>query len=256
MLSVLMPAYNAEKYIGAAIDSIASQKSYVDIEILVCDDCSTDGTAQIVREKMKFIDGLRLFSLDKNQGVSAARNRLLTEIRPESEYVAFLDSDDVLVPHAYQKALTALKNSPGTQLTISKMRMVPSEFLDQGGVGTLSDEWPILSLINLATCIFRKQLLAKIWAFDTSLAYAEDLDYMLKIAEICKEIQHFEDVVYYYRRHTTNATLNSKELSEGFNRAIMLHMIRRKRNPLLMDAKGMFRTDLPEMIARARVFHV
>ena len=136
------------------------------------------------------------------------------------------------------------------------MRMVPSEFLDQGGVGTLSDEWPILSLINLATCIFRKQLLAKIGAFDTSLAYAEDLDYMLKIAEICKEIQHFEDVVYYYRRHTTNATLNSKELSEGFNRAIMLHMIRRKRNPLLMDAKGMFRTDLPEMIARARVFHV
>lgn len=256
MLSVLMPAYNAEKFIAAAIDSIVVQRTYADIEILVCDDCSTDSTAHVVREKMKIFDGIKLFSLEKNQGVSAARNRLLTEIRPESVYVAFLDSDDVLVPLAYQKALSALRNSPETQLTISKMRMVPSEFLEQGGVGPLSDEWPILSLINLAPCIFRKELLAKIGAFDTSLAYAEDLDYMLKIAEICKNIEHFEDVVYYYRRHTNNATLNSKELSEGFKRAIMLHMIRRKRNPLLMDAKGMFRTDLPEMIARARVFHV
>lgn len=256
MLSVLMPAYNAEKYIAAAIDSIASQKSYVDIEILVCDDCSTDGTAQIVREKMKSIDGLRLFSLDKNQGVSAARNRLLTEIRSESDYVAFLDSDDVLVPHAYQKALTALKNSPQTQLTISKLRMVPTAYLEQGMVGPLSDEWPIMSCINLAPCIFRKELIYKIGEFNTALSYAEDLDYMLRIAEVCKNIVHFDDVAYYYRRHTTNATLNAKELSEGFNRAIMLHMIRRKRNPLRMDAKGMFRTDLPEMIARARVFHV
>ena len=170
--------------------------------------------------------------------------------------MAFLDSDDVLVPNAYQKALTALKNSPETQLTISKMRMVPSEFLEHGGVGPLSDEWPILSLINLATCVFRKELLDKIAPLDTAIAYAEDLDYMLRIAEVCKNIVHFEDVVYYYRRHTTNVTLNSKELSAGFNRAVMLHMIRRKKDPSLMDAKGMFRTDLPEMIARARVFHV
>lgn len=251
-----MPAYNAEKYITAAIDSIASQKIYADIEILICDDCSTDNTAQIVRKKMETINGLRLFTLEKNQGVSAARNRLLKEINPQSEFVAFLDSDDVLVENAYKKGLSTLIGSTDTQLTISKLRMVPTAFLDQGCVGPLSEEWPVLSGINLATCIFRKELLYKIGEFNTTLSYAEDLDYMLRIVEVCKNIVHFEDVVYYYRRHTTNVTLNAKELGEGFRRAIMLHMIRRKKDPTLMDAKGMFRVDDPEMIARARVFHV
>jgi glycosyltransferase involved in cell wall biosynthesis len=253
MLSVLMPAYNAEKYIAAAIDSIVAQRIYTEIEILICDDCSTDNTAQILREKMKSIDGLKVFTLEVNQGVSAARNRLIKEINPKTQYVAFLDSDDVLVPHAYKKALATLNSSIDTQLTISKLRMVPTTFLELGG--HLSEEWPILSGINLATCIFRKELLHRIGEFNTSLSYAEDLDYMLRIVEVCKKIAHFEDVVYYYRRHTTNVTLNSKELGEGFRRAIMLHMIRRKKNPTLMDAKGMFRIDDPAMIARARIFH-
>ena len=254
MLSVLMPAFNAEKYISAAIDSIAKQRTYCDIEILVCNDCSTDSTEQILKNKLKQINGLKIFSLESNQGVSTARNRLLQEIAPQSEYVAFLDSDDILIEGAYKKALSALNNSPDTQLTISKLRMVPSEFLDFGG--ELSEEWPVLSGINLASCIFRKKLLDKIGSFNTSMAYAEDLDYMLRMAEITKEIVHFEDVVYYYRRHATNATLNAKELNAGFSRAIMNHMMRRKKDPSLMDAKGMFRIDAPEMLARARVFHV
>ncbi len=88
-VSVIMPAYNAEQYIAAAIESVLSQE--VSLELLVIDDCSADHTAEIVES---YADGTNVILLrnEQNQGVAESRNRGIR--RASGKYVAFLDADD------------------------------------------------------------------------------------------------------------------------------------------------------------------
>lgn len=89
LVSVIMPVYNGEKYIGKAIESVLAQK--ISTELLVIDDCSTDGTELAV---MKFMDSgnIRYIRNNENLGAAGSRNRGVKEAR--GKYVAFLDADD------------------------------------------------------------------------------------------------------------------------------------------------------------------
>ena len=249
MLSILIPAYNAEKYISAAIASAAAQMVDGGMEILVCDDGSTDATAAIVREKIQHIQGLKLFRLESNQGVCAARNALLGQIDPQAGFVAFLDADDVLVDHAYQPGLKILRDAPDVQMTFGKMRIVPTHDLELGG--SILAQHPVVPGATLSAGIFRKALIDRVGMFDPSFTQGEDIDYLLRTREICAEIVTHNDPVMYYRRHDANATSNLAAMRSGFLRALMLHAKRRKADPRLMTGAGMFRMVEPDILEKA-----
>lgn len=90
-VSVVIPAYNAEKYIADAVCSVTAQTER-DIEILIVDDCSTDTTADICRTLAASDDRIRIITNEKNSGVSFSRN--VGVAAAVGDYVAFLDSDD------------------------------------------------------------------------------------------------------------------------------------------------------------------
>jgi len=94
-ISVVMPAYNREEYIGEAIDSILCQ-TIEDFELLVIDDGSTDGTVKIVEEKYSRDRRVRLLKNARNLGIAFTRNIGIYESR--GEYIAFMDSDDISLP--------------------------------------------------------------------------------------------------------------------------------------------------------------
>lgn len=97
LVSVCVPAYNAERYIRNNLDSILGQ-TYQDIEIIIIDDASSDGTAEIIREyQRKYPSKIEAYFLEKNRGLGAARNLALSQTR--GEYVFFCDSDDALKPN-------------------------------------------------------------------------------------------------------------------------------------------------------------
>ena len=89
LVSVIMPAYNSEKYIGKAIESVLAQN--VPLELLVIDDGSSDGTELTV---MKYMDSgsIRYIRNEKNMGAARSRNRGVRDAR--GKYIAFLDADD------------------------------------------------------------------------------------------------------------------------------------------------------------------
>ncbi len=248
MLSILIPAFNAEKYIGAAIDSAAAQTVDGGTEILVCDDGSTDATAAIVREKMNHIRGLKVFRLGVNQGVSAARNRLIGEVDMQAGFVTFLDADDVLVDQAYQPGLKILRDAPDVQMTFGRMRVVPTHDLDDGK--SLLTQYPLLPGVSLSTGVFRSAVIRRVGLFDLSFSHGEDIDYLLRIKEICADIVTHDDLVLYYRRHTANATSNHTAMKRGFMRALLLHAKRRKADPCLMSGEGMFRLVEPAVLEK------
>lgn len=91
-ISVVIPVYNTEAYVGEAIES-AREQTLRDIEIIVIDDGSTDRSPFIIRELANTDPRIRIYT-QTNQGVSAARNKGLEYIK--GEFIYFLDSDDLL----------------------------------------------------------------------------------------------------------------------------------------------------------------
>lgn len=106
-VSVIIPSYNHEKYIGQAIQSVLDQ-TYQDFEIVITDDGSTDDT---VNEIKKFKDhSIRLFIFEKNQGASVAVAKCISEA--QGEYIAILNSDDIFLPPKLEKQVRFLDEHP------------------------------------------------------------------------------------------------------------------------------------------------
>lgn len=102
-VSVIMPAYNAARFVEAAVRSVCAQ-TVTDWELLVLDDCSKDDTCSIVETLASRDSRIRLIRNEQNKGVARVRNQGLDLCR--GEYAAFLDSDDIWLP---QKLETQLK---------------------------------------------------------------------------------------------------------------------------------------------------
>ncbi len=89
--SILIPAYNVSKYVEQCLESVI-QQTYMDWEIIVIDDGSTDGTVDVIKQYVNKDNRIKAIFLEKNHGVAAIRNLLLEEA--SGEYIIFLDSDD------------------------------------------------------------------------------------------------------------------------------------------------------------------
>lgn len=99
LVSIIMPAYNAEKYIADSILSVLRQ-TYPYWELIVINDCSQDRTGKIIEQYMMQDHRIVLLNLEQNSGVAIARNEGIQ--KASGRYLAFLDSDDIWVPEKLQ----------------------------------------------------------------------------------------------------------------------------------------------------------
>ena len=107
LVSVVMPAYNSEIYIAEAITSILKQ-SYTNIELIIVNDASTDGTMSIIKS---FSDSrIRVLSNEKNSGVSFSLNRAID--CSQGKYIARMDADDVAFPDRIEKQVAFMERTP------------------------------------------------------------------------------------------------------------------------------------------------
>ena len=103
-ISVIVPLYNAKGYLKLAIDSILNQ-THRNIEVIIVDDCSADGSLELCRELYGHDEKVRIFKQPKNGGPGAARNRGISEA--SGKYIAFADSDDEMMPDTLSKLFEA-----------------------------------------------------------------------------------------------------------------------------------------------------
>lgn len=102
LVSVVMPCFDSEPYVRAAVCSVLAQ-THADLELIVVDDASTDASADVVAELAREDDRVTLLQRRRNGGAACARNDALGRVR--GEYVAFLDSDDLWLPHKLERQL-------------------------------------------------------------------------------------------------------------------------------------------------------
>ena len=120
LISVVIPTYNSEKTIGAALSSVIAQ-DYDNLEIIVVDGASSDGTADAARSALENSSRRwRVLNHEHNRGISAARNTGLDEAN--GEYIHFMDSDD-LVEKSFISALYGLASEKGCDIVFCGYRV-------------------------------------------------------------------------------------------------------------------------------------
>jgi glycosyltransferase involved in cell wall biosynthesis len=119
LVSVLMTAYNREEYIAEAIESVLSS-SYLDFELIIVDDCSTDKTVEIGKKYVQRDSRIKVFQNEKNLGDYPNRNKAAWYA--SGKYIKYLDSDDVMYPHCLSVMVDAMERYPEAAVGISQNR--------------------------------------------------------------------------------------------------------------------------------------
>ncbi len=185
LISVIIPTYNRKKQCVEAINSVVAQ-SYNNFEIIVVDDCSTDGSQEEISAFVSGLSNVKFIELDKNSGVSSARNRGIEEA--EGEWFALLDSDDVWDIEKLEKQISWLSSNPEYRICQTKERWVrdgkviavPKQFRKRAG-----DIFEISlkrCMITPSSAVIHKSLLDEKGVFDETLPACEDYDLWLRIS--------------------------------------------------------------------------
>lgn len=120
LVSVIMPIYNAGKYLTETLNSVFRQ-DYTSIEVVLVNDCSKDNSADIIADFQEVHPEIVYYLQEKNMGAGAARNKALELAK--GQYVAFLDSDDIWMPNKISRQIELMreKNSPFSYTAIEMM---------------------------------------------------------------------------------------------------------------------------------------
>jgi len=240
-ISVLMPIYNCEKYLGEAINSVLEQ-TYKDFEFIIVNDGSTDGTSKILSiyaksdSRIKIVDQI-------NSGIVVALNRGLSEAK--GDWVFRMDGDDVALPTRFEAQVAAIKNNPslvllggwcqminqdGIPLKIHKYRQKHHEL-----VHCLESSKAFFP--HASACFPRKTVL-EIGAYRERFRHSEDTDLWLRLSEI-GEIACINEVVLKLRKHPDNiSNLSSGQVQLIRSLAARICYLYRKRglpDPSNMD---------------------
>lgn len=179
-----MTAYNVEAYVAEALASIQSQ-TYSDLEIVVVDDASTDGTLKIVEQIASADSRVKVVKSARNQGIQRALNFGLEFCT--SPYIARMDGDDIALPAKLEKQLVFLKENPCIALVGCASKAIDSDGHTYMGIGDL--RYPI-SQRAIAKSMLLANPVGHFWVarreiYDAlsgyrELRYAEDLDFLLR----------------------------------------------------------------------------
>jgi glycosyltransferase involved in cell wall biosynthesis len=195
LISVIMPAFNHDRYMGEALDSVGAQ-ALEDIELIVVDDGSDRLIEGLVLAKVPAATIIR----QTNAGPSAARNAGIARAR--GRFIAFLDADDVWVATALQRLFKGFKDAPAVQIVQGNHR----QFFVPGDVASLKDAriGPARLAFNLGAVLVRREVFLKYGMLDEDLRRGEDVDLFLRWAESGVARLIIPDTVLYYRKYKTS----------------------------------------------------
>ena len=207
-ISVVMPAYNARRYIRPAVESILAQ-SFGDFEFIIIDDGSTDGTTDVLRELAAGDARIRLISRP-NTGYTVALREAMTLAR--APLIARMDADDLARPHRFAVQVARFQAEPDLVLLgggyeyIDEADRPIRPFIPATDHATLDAQAlaggnPFCHPLTM----FRREAYDRVGGYDPQYEPAEDLDLWLKLAEVGR-VSAVPDVLLKYRQHANSVS--------------------------------------------------
>jgi len=224
MISVIMPAYNSDNFIGDAIESVINQ-TYPHFELIVCDDGSTDRTLEIVESYAERDTRIRLLrnkfrsvSLNANSGVHAARY----------PWIARLDADDLATPDRLEQQIQAAEREPhvvcwggaaelinrdGRRLRTARLGPETEEEFQE-----IHRSGKVIYMLGLTTMI-RRDAFLRVGGYDPRFNSADDIELLSRLADI-GSVRALPMILGYYRIHGNSFTASRSIIQERLFRFI------------------------------------
>jgi len=212
LCSIIIPVYNAEKYLSKSIESIL-QQTHQDFELIIINDGSTDNSEEVIKSYL-YDSRIKYFS-QTNKGEAAARNRGIAESK--GEYIAFLDADDLYSPTKLTEQITYFQENHEFDIVYSDIEVINEKGLY---IGELKSEQIIKEpndfLANIlyrqiipgpAAIMLRRKCIESGIRYPENYVNAEDYLFTIQLAQHFK-IGYLPKKLYLYRRHENNLTNN------------------------------------------------
>jgi glycosyltransferase involved in cell wall biosynthesis len=203
-VSVLMPVYNAQRYLAEAVESILAQ-TFTDFEFLIIDDGSTDRSGEILQGYARRDARIGL-ARRANTGYCRALNEMLAQAR--GEFLARMDSDDVALPRRFESQVAYLRARPEVVAVGSRVLLIDDEGCPIREMCTEVEHEAIDrahlavrgGLINHPAAMIRAEALRAVQGYRAEFEPGEDVDLWLRLAEIGK-LANLPEVLLHYRQH-------------------------------------------------------
>lgn len=229
-VSVIMPVYNGEQYLAESINSLLDQ-TFIDWELIIVDDGSTDQTSQIVRSFSQKDSRIRLVNHANNLGLVASLNDAL--LATAGKLIARQDADDLSTPDRLEKMVHFFQENPETGLVGSN-----GYYLDEGGKVVGDSDFPLdheeirkailtgKSPFFHGSWMFRRECIEKVGLYNSLLFSGEDKDYWLRVGEQYNT-GNLPDKLYYYRVHA-NAFTSQFNYPRKMMREVVVELARER----------------------------
>jgi len=223
-VSVIMPCYNAAKYLDEAIDSLRRQ-TYQNLEILAVNDGSKDDTQARLEAQAARDSRVRVFA-QPNAGPSAARNTAIRNV--DGEYVCFLDADDVYLPDKIERQVQYLKDHPDIDLVYSDW-YTGDEQLNLTALSAVRipysnmvEAFAIRNWFPPLVPLFRRGMLDAVGEFDEAFRMTEDWEYWIRCTRAGK-FAYLPGPLVIYRTHGAQAHLQVTKMLIAGKRVLSKH---------------------------------
>jgi len=219
-ITVLMPVYNGEKYIGEAIESILNQ-TFANYEFVIIDDCSTDKS----KKNIQTYHDPRINFISNNENLGLINTLNIGLALAQGEYIARMDQDDISLPQRLEKQLAFLDNHPEIGVCGTGFKTI-----NQKGASTAVTQFPNQSsLLNWQlhffcplvhpTVMMKTSLVKKVGGYNKNATYYEDYDLWVRLCSIT-QLTNLDDILFCLRKHKENTS--QTHLSEQTNNSIKI----------------------------------
>jgi glycosyltransferase involved in cell wall biosynthesis len=238
-LSVILPVYNAQRYIAAAVESILNQ-TYGDFELIIINDGSTDHTLGILEQYARKDGRINLISRP-NTGYVVALNEGIDLAR--GQFIARMDADDISLPERFEKQLAFLRDNPGHVLVGSAVAQMDASGMVIGPMADvcfghaaidyalLRRGWPVVH----PAVMMRTEAVRKVGKYRPDYCPNEDHDLFLKLAEVGR-LDNVPELLLHYRKHEQSQSFQKMETTIVIMSRIIIEACKRRGVPVPPEA--------------------
>ena len=208
LISVIIPAYKSEKYIGKCLESVVNQ-SYSNLEIIVINDCSPDNLESIVIEYKKNEPRIKYFKNDVNKGVGYSRNKGIDNAT--GKYIYFLDSDDYIFPNCIEELYNAISEDDSFSCTTTGYKNINGEIVT---FSRTREQLMLMEYPSVCIRLFNKNIIDESNIRFSNLKIGEDLEFVFKLLMYNEKVSFIDKPLFTYVIHNDSSirTYNKNQI--------------------------------------------
>lgn len=259
-VSIVIPVYNAKDFIIECLGSVANQTMTEGIECVLVEDCGQDASAEIIEEYIQNYKGsisFRLFTQEKNQGPSAARNRGIREAK--GEYVFFLDADDQITPQCIETLYIIAEENESDYVQgsyQSEKKFLNSIILDdKRKIKSLLLSYNRIQFTPHNRLVRRQMILDHELFFNEQIRVREDFLWMTFVAKYVNSFAAtpVETYIRGYNKDSLTHSINIEREIQGYR--VLIETMCENFDPFLKGQQKELALDALLMCLRARYYH-